>query len=426
MVSPLLTKIPTIRQSCPAVPTTLPAAQGKQHPATGVMSQPDSPWQKTEAQPVSANDNGVPVSLGTADGFTGTLYCGRFLGISAMPGTNGRCGPHKGSQCPSCQRLQTPEAVEAVTRQVSAKASMFNFPEIPMETETAQASNSLAPKNPLSPLNGKFKKKPTALSPTRPTAANEGRRFPKKRSLPGTHVDNSDEKESLGSGGSIVARLVQSTEVDLQDTQLEDKMETEKSLSPSVPSVHSGMGTEIHPGVFDHDGNPGGEHAPATNGVPIENATRTDCHSTQEPITRDTTPVSLNPEYTSEPNATSPLTPPATATCSDRSNSDEEDSAESDAQDSSDDAVEGLRGAATVVAVAPSLEPDVGDSEDEEEEEFSSPVALEVADTATYAEDIDDADRPRRSRCIWCRRRRKVLDTEERPPERTRWASETE
>ncbi|CAK0882604.1 unnamed protein product [Prorocentrum cordatum] len=60
---------------------------------------------------VLCNDEGVNVYLGSfwGPGYDGssTYYCGRHLGIAAIPGSDGQCGPRAGPQCPSCTRLQT-------------------------------------------------------------------------------------------------------------------------------------------------------------------------------------------------------------------------------------------------------------------------------------------------------------------------------
>lgn len=57
------------------------------------------------------NDEGAPIALGDnrdadlpgGDG-TGRYYCGRFMGLEALPDTNGFCGPFGGDQCESCRR----------------------------------------------------------------------------------------------------------------------------------------------------------------------------------------------------------------------------------------------------------------------------------------------------------------------------------
>ena len=58
------------------------------------------------------NDEGFPVALGQArqvgrcffDG-SRTFYCGRMLGQTAIPGSDGQCGPTNGPACESCRRF---------------------------------------------------------------------------------------------------------------------------------------------------------------------------------------------------------------------------------------------------------------------------------------------------------------------------------
>jgi hypothetical protein len=33
------------------------------------------------------------------------LYCGRYLGQAAIPGSDGQCGPNNGPQCPDCRGM---------------------------------------------------------------------------------------------------------------------------------------------------------------------------------------------------------------------------------------------------------------------------------------------------------------------------------
>jgi len=47
------------------------------------------------------NRAGVAMIPG-ADG-SGRLYCGRWLGVKAIPGSDGQCGPTNGPQCADCQ-----------------------------------------------------------------------------------------------------------------------------------------------------------------------------------------------------------------------------------------------------------------------------------------------------------------------------------
>ena len=57
------------------------------------------------------NDEGAHVALGAVGGREGVrhdnkYYCGRRLGVDAIPGSDGQCGPSNGPQCASCARFQ--------------------------------------------------------------------------------------------------------------------------------------------------------------------------------------------------------------------------------------------------------------------------------------------------------------------------------
>jgi hypothetical protein len=51
------------------------------------------------------NDEGVPVFLSTLAGHTHIWYCGRDLGMAALPGSDGHCGPYDGPNCWACQHV---------------------------------------------------------------------------------------------------------------------------------------------------------------------------------------------------------------------------------------------------------------------------------------------------------------------------------
>lgn len=53
---------------------------------------------------VQVNDEGALVQLGTNE-YAHVYYCGRILGIAAIPGSDGQCGPNDGPACVSCQRF---------------------------------------------------------------------------------------------------------------------------------------------------------------------------------------------------------------------------------------------------------------------------------------------------------------------------------
>jgi len=62
--------------------------------------------QQTADTNVIMNDEGVPVCLGLDARCSHLYYCGRRLGTTAIPGSDGRCGTHNGPQCAACKRLQ--------------------------------------------------------------------------------------------------------------------------------------------------------------------------------------------------------------------------------------------------------------------------------------------------------------------------------
>jgi len=51
------------------------------------------------------NDDGDAVSWGSNAAFSEILYCGRYKGASAIPGSDGDCGPDDGPPCHACRRL---------------------------------------------------------------------------------------------------------------------------------------------------------------------------------------------------------------------------------------------------------------------------------------------------------------------------------
>merc|ERR1712187_405366 len=62
------------------------------------LSVNDAPF---ASQHVRMNDEGAPV-----DYRIGRYYCGRRLGVAAIPNSDGCCGPNNGPQCASCKRYQ--------------------------------------------------------------------------------------------------------------------------------------------------------------------------------------------------------------------------------------------------------------------------------------------------------------------------------
>jgi len=57
-------------------------------------------------EPPGVNSDGAEVTLSTQPGMAHLYYCNRHLGRSAIPGSDGRCGPSNGPQCKSCKEYQ--------------------------------------------------------------------------------------------------------------------------------------------------------------------------------------------------------------------------------------------------------------------------------------------------------------------------------
>ncbi|CAK0866707.1 unnamed protein product, partial [Prorocentrum cordatum] len=77
----------------------------------------------------AVNDEGATIALGTAEGWTHLYYCGRFFGTDIIPGSDGRCGPADGPQCPSCRRYRDrlPDACGSVEAPSAASSSAADF-----------------------------------------------------------------------------------------------------------------------------------------------------------------------------------------------------------------------------------------------------------------------------------------------------------
>jgi len=56
-------------------------------------------------RPTICNDEGAPIKLGSGGGAF-LYYCGRLVGKSNLPGSDGYCGANNGPQCNSCLRYQ--------------------------------------------------------------------------------------------------------------------------------------------------------------------------------------------------------------------------------------------------------------------------------------------------------------------------------
>lgn len=56
--------------------------------------------------PELLNDEGAPVQRSTLAGHTHLWYCSRSLGMDALPGSDGCCGPNDGPQCWACEKYK--------------------------------------------------------------------------------------------------------------------------------------------------------------------------------------------------------------------------------------------------------------------------------------------------------------------------------
>ena len=81
--------------------TLIPGSDGYCGPANG----PPCPDCRKATKP-SKNAAGFVVSWGLGFTFKNVLYCGRNLGTDAIPGSDGHCGPNDGPQCSDCRKLQ--------------------------------------------------------------------------------------------------------------------------------------------------------------------------------------------------------------------------------------------------------------------------------------------------------------------------------
>ena len=78
------------------------AASGARLPGTNNQFQPTAGPSVTvsTSAAVQSNRAGFPMKR---SGETGLWYCGRLLGCAVIPGSDGRCGPNNGPQCPDCK-----------------------------------------------------------------------------------------------------------------------------------------------------------------------------------------------------------------------------------------------------------------------------------------------------------------------------------
>jgi len=99
------------RPSAQAAPS--PRGQAAQHnsggrpPPSGGPGSAGAPKRSgSRDSDVRHNDDGAPLKLSAQAGHQQYYYCGRNMGVATIPGSDGRCGPSNGPQCPSCARFQ--------------------------------------------------------------------------------------------------------------------------------------------------------------------------------------------------------------------------------------------------------------------------------------------------------------------------------
>ena len=106
-----------------------------------------------EARPL--NRVGIPMSLGTDYGYRDTYYCGRFLGVANIPGSDGRCGPTNGPQCADClgstRTSPTPQRNPATPSPPPQPSPPQRFPVTPPQQFPLQPPAHGSPPNHFSP-----------------------------------------------------------------------------------------------------------------------------------------------------------------------------------------------------------------------------------------------------------------------------------
>ena len=90
------------------------AVTGQAKAANGADAVTLSDDDKSPSLPL-CNDDGAPVTFGEER--TDMIYCGRRLGVTNIPGSDGRCGPSNGPHCRSCMRfLNGPRRADVLLR----------------------------------------------------------------------------------------------------------------------------------------------------------------------------------------------------------------------------------------------------------------------------------------------------------------------
>uniref|UniRef100_A0A0G4H691 RING-type domain-containing protein n=1 Tax=Chromera velia CCMP2878 TaxID=1169474 RepID=A0A0G4H691_9ALVE len=102
-------------------PPTQSSSNPSQHPSAAAASASSSAASGVQ---VVKNTEEVPAKLGHREGSRATLYCGRRLGVQAIPHSDGRCGVGNGPQCNACRNTVLKNGKgDTVTRGPTGSAS---------------------------------------------------------------------------------------------------------------------------------------------------------------------------------------------------------------------------------------------------------------------------------------------------------------
>ena len=85
--------------------------------------------------------DGLVRALGTTRGYTNLYYCGRRLGVRAIPGSDGQCGPNNGPQCTDCIKYQQEQGYLS-TMPDDNKLSALHMESIVKELQSVESAGS--------------------------------------------------------------------------------------------------------------------------------------------------------------------------------------------------------------------------------------------------------------------------------------------
>ena len=83
--------------------------------STNIKKEPEE-VKVLQTEKVTANSTGIS---------SATKYCGRQLGVDAIPGSDGRCGPTNGPQCADCKSGRPSQNVQPSQNNIPKKTMAF-------------------------------------------------------------------------------------------------------------------------------------------------------------------------------------------------------------------------------------------------------------------------------------------------------------